>query len=476
MRLAWFSPVPPVPSGIAACSAGLVAALGAEHAIDVYVDEPVTRLAPGTRSAHEFVWRHRRDPYDLTVYQLGNSSHHDFLWPYLFRYPGLAVLHDAHLHHARAAALLRTRRPGDYRVEFAWNHPAARADLAEVAVAGFDNHLYYAWPMTRLVVEASRLTVVHAPSLAAGLNEELPHARVEAVRLGHGEPVSDAQARAARTRMRQARGIQDDAIVFGVFGGLTPEKRIPQVLDALAAVIPYAPGVHLLLAGAAAAHYDAAADVRRRGLESRVTITGYLDTEAELTDAIAACDVSLNLRWPTAREISGPWLRALAAGRPTVITDLAHLAHVPSLDPRTWRIRSGSGMRNAGSAHLEERAGIRDPATITAVTVAIDILDEDHSLRLAMRRLAIDAALRAELGAAGRRYWAEEHSMPRMVEDYRRALATAAARPSPAGPLPPHLVDDGGRVLRRVLAECGLATDVWSRSPRAGESAREFLE
>jgi hypothetical protein len=368
---------------------------------------------------------------------------------------------------------------------------------------------------------------VHAPSLAAVLNEEFPHARVQAVRLGHGEAVSEAQARAARTRMRQARGIQDDAIVFGVFGGLTPEKRIPQVLDALAAVIPYAPGVHLLLAGAAAAHYDAAADVRRRGLESRVTITGYLDTEAELTDAIAACDVSLNLRWPTAREISGPWLRALAAGRPTVITDLAHLAHVPSLDPRTWRIRSGSGMRNAGSAHLEERAGIRDPGsgiresgystlgmrgpgfgtrdsglgtrpphpdtitrgtpsdpasriphpdTITAVTVAIDILDEDHSLRLAMRRLAIDAALRAELGAAGRRYWAEEHSMPRMVEDYRRALATAAARPSPAGPLPPHLVDDGGRVLRRVLAECGLATDVWSRSPRAGESAREFLE
>src|SRR5687768_5023215 len=201
MRLAWFSPVPPVPSGIAACSAGLVAALGAEHAIDVYVDEPVTRLAPATRSAHEFVWRHRLEPYDLTVYQLGNSSHHDFLWPYLFRYPGLTVLHDAHLHHARAAALLRTRRAADYRTEFASNHPSARPDLAELAVAGFDSHLYYAWPMTRLVVEASRLAVAHAPPLAAALNEELPHARVESIRLGHGEPVPDARVRAARTRV-----------------------------------------------------------------------------------------------------------------------------------------------------------------------------------------------------------------------------------------------------------------------------------
>ena len=36
----------------------------------------------------------------------------------------------------------------------------------------------------------------------------------------------------------------------------------------------------------------------------------------------------------------------------------------------------------------------------------------------------------AELGAAGRRYWEAEHSMPRMVEDYRRVLATAASRPN----------------------------------------------
>jgi len=447
MRLAWFSPMPPVPSGIAACSAGLVAALGEDHRIDVYVDEPVARLAPGARSAHEFVWRHRLEPYDLTVYQLGNSSHHDFLWPYLFRYPGLTVLHDAHLHHARAAALLRTKRAADYRAEFAWNHPAAGADQAELAVAGFDNQLYYAWPMTRLAVEASRLAVVHTPALAAALNEELPHARVEAIHLGHGEPVSDAQARAARLTVRSERGIPDSAILFGVFGGLTPEKRILQVLDALAAVIPYAPSAHLLLAGAAADHYDPAADVRRRGLGSRVTITGYLESDAELTDCIAACDVSLNLRWPTAREVSGPWLRALAAGRPTVVIDLAHLADVPSLDPRTWR-------QNLGT-----RGG-----TIAPVTVAIDILDEDHSLRLAMRRLAADAALRAELGAAGRRYWDEEHSLPRMIEDYRRILATAAGRAAPEVMRPPHLVTNGDQVLRRVLDECGLPS-VWTPEP-----------
>lgn len=445
MRLAWFSPMPPVRTGIAACSAELVAALASEHEIDVYVDTPFARTAaasteggPAPRSAHEFVWRHRLAPYDLTVYQLGNSSHHDFLWPYLFRYPGLAVLHDAHLHHARAAALLRTRRADHYRAEFVAAHPGAPAGIAELAVKGFDSHLYYMWPMTGLIVAASRLTVVHAPLLAEAISAGSPGAHVGTVRLGHGRLIHEGEARAARSRFGASRGIAPGAVIFGVFGGLTPEKRLPQILDAFAALLPYAPDAHLVLAGAPASHYDAAVDVRAHGLEEHVTMTGYLETDDELTECLAACDVALNLRWPTALEMSGPWLRALAAGRPTITIDLAHLADLPSLDPRTWTVRPSG-------------AGAAEP-----ILVAIDILDEDHSLRLAMRRLASDAALRHSLGSAGRAYWEREHSPARMVEDYRRALVRAAALPAPALQLPDHLVTDGDRVLYEVLDEMGV--------------------
>lgn len=463
MRVAWFSPMPPVPSGIAACSAELVGELRSRHHIDVYVDGASGAAPPGADPAHEFVWRHRINPYDLTVYQVGNSSHHDYLWPYLFRYPGLTVLHDAHLHHARAAQLLRTKRAADYRAEFAANHPHVHPDLAELAVAGFDNYLYYSWPMTRLVIEASRLTAVHTESTARELKADHPDAAITSVRLAHGSSLTEAQARSSRERVRGSYGLNDDSLVFGVFGGLIPEKRIPQILEAFAAVLPYAPTAHLLLAGAAARHYDVAADVRGRSLESRVTITGYVDTDEALTACIAACDVSLNLRWPTAREMSGPWLRALAAGRPTITIDLAHLADVPSLDPRTWRTHPGSGARDPGSVasglepHWNPDSRIPQPATRIpdpdAVTVAIDILDENHSLRLAMRRLATDRDLRTSLGAAGRRYWEREHSMPRMLEDYERILADAAGRPTPRVTLPEHLVTSGDRLLKHVLGE-----------------------
>jgi glycosyltransferase involved in cell wall biosynthesis len=468
MRLAWFSPMPPVRSGIADCSADVIGVLGRRHAIDVYVHANHPRAVPALEalesvrvySAHDFVWRHRAEPYDLTVYQVGNSSHHDYLWPYLFRFPGLTVLHDVHVHHARAASLLRTRRPDDFRVEFAANHPDASADLAELAIAGFDNHLYYSWPMSRLIVEASRLTAVHSSPMASQLAAELPHAHITTIRLAHGERPSDERIARGRARVRASYGIADGAVLFGVFGGLTPDKRIPQILDALAAIVPYAPSAHLLLAGATARHYDPTVDIGQRGLDDRVTITGHLATESELTDCMAACDVSLNLRWPTAREMSGPWLRALAAARPTITIDLAHLVDVPSIDPRTWKVNTAASgfsplASRSESPNSEPRAASRDP-----VTVAIDILDEDHSLRLAMRRLATDPALRASLGAAGQRYWEREHSMPQMVQDYERALAEAAALPAPAVSLPQHLVTDGDQVLNDILAEFSLGS-VW---------------
>jgi glycosyltransferase involved in cell wall biosynthesis len=454
--------MPPIRSGVAACSAELVAALRDEHAIDVFVDEPVCRLAEGVKSAHDFVWLNQQTPYDLAIYQLGNSSHHNYIWAYLFRYPGLTVLHDRHVHHARAASLLQSRRIDDYRLEFACDQPNVSPDLAELAIAGFDTHLYYSWPLTRLVAQASRVVVVHSELLADDLRAEVPEARVEHVRLGHGIALSAEEVRSARDEVRRRLGIPAEAVVFGCFGALTPDKRIPQILDAFAATLPYAPSAHLVLAGATVDRCDVAADVGARGLGQRVSITGYVPMDEDLTAYIAGCDVALNLRWPTAREISGPWLRCLAAGRATIIVDLAHLADVPSLDPRTWTVNASGRRLEIGvrrSAIGEESipaAPSPEIRTPSPVCIAIDIVDEDHSLRLAMRRLARDAELRESLGAAGREYWLRQHSVNGMVDDYRCVMALAAGIEPPRPALPAHLIDDGLRMVDALSHEFGL--------------------
>jgi glycosyltransferase involved in cell wall biosynthesis len=428
VRIAWFSPFPPVKTGIAGRSAEIVDVLRVRgYTIDTYPEE----------RAHDFPWRHRLEPYDLVVHQFGNSSHHDYQWPYALRYPGLVVLHDTHLHHARAALLLRERRADDYRTEFRWSEPDVSPDAAEIAIAGFDSALYYEWTFVRSLIEASRLVAVHGQGARQDLIETLPRGRIASIRLGEGVLVSAEREVRARRDVRARYGIAQDAVLFGCFGGLTPEKRLTQIVAAYRALQPYAPNARLLLAGAAASHFEVKAG-------GDVTLTGFLETDDELTDHIAACDVTLNLRWPTARETSGPWLRALAAQKATVITDLAHLADVPSLDPRTWRT-TDHGPRDT------------DP-----VCVAIDILDEDHSLRLAMRRLATDGDLRTRLGRAAREYWARTHSVEGMADDYESAFARCASLGEMAGfggnanDVPHHLRPTGDEKLRDLLRPFGL--------------------
>lgn len=450
MRLAWFTPWPPQRSGIAGRSAELVPALAARgHAVDVYVHEkrvPVDQSAaddpvgPGSvrvLGAHDFIWRHARHPYDLPVYQVGNSALHDFLWPYLFRWPGLAILHDARLHHARGRALLSRGRADAYRAEFAWAHPSVSPEAAELGVLGMGGAYLYGWPMTRAVLAASRLVAVHARGAIPELLAAEPEARIEPAALGEGRLArwTADERRAAR----RALGLSDDQTVFGVFGGLTEERRVPQILHAFAATRQRDPRCVLLLAGSPDPAVDVTACATQLGIAEAVHLTGPLDDDA-FDRAIAAADVSLNLRWPSALEMSGPWLRALSAERPTVIVDLPHLGDVPTLDPRTWRLHAPA---------------LPDQTDTDAVAVAIDILDEAHSLRVALSRLAGDAALRERLGRNGRRYWESAHTVEHMVGDIDRALTTAAGLTPPAVALPAALRPDAFAHAQRLTKPFG---------------------
>ena len=174
VRLAWFSPWPPQKSGVGGRSIDATRALAARgFAIDVFVDQqrvpgapplPDRAANPGevrVQPAHDFLWRHHHRQHDLAIYQVGNSTDHAFIWPYLLRYPGLTVLHDARLHHARGKALIRPASAAPYRTAFAFDHPDVDPDVAELAVAGFDGAYYALWPMVRSVVLASRAVGVH---------------------------------------------------------------------------------------------------------------------------------------------------------------------------------------------------------------------------------------------------------------------------------------------------------------------------
>jgi glycosyltransferase involved in cell wall biosynthesis len=469
-RLAWFTPLPPARSGIAAYSAEILPLLSRRHQIDTFID-PHAKVEAGAETAaadlgvsvspsRDFVWRHGNQPYDLVIYQLGNSTCHDYMWPYLVRFPGLVVLHDGQLHQARSRALLTSGRRDDYRTEFAFCHPDANSGIAEIVMAALGGSLYFLWPLVRVPIECSRLVACHSEWLAADLRATHPGQQFRAIEMGVADPFGQRLARRSASReggtsdgassVKARHLIPADRIVFAAFGRLTPEKRLSEILRGLRSVLPYAPHAHVMLVGQRVEYYDVEAEARAIGVAERVTVTGHVPDD-ELADYVAASDVCVCLRWPTSRETSASWLRCLAAGKPTIITDLAHTGSVPALDPRTWTTLEA----DVRTSDIGDRTPDSGP-----VCVAIDIVDEQHSLGLAMRRLAQDEALRHELGRRARGYWAQHHTLEHMADDYQRAIDEAIGRPAPdRAHLPAHLLPDGTGRAKAILGEFGLSLE-----------------
>jgi glycosyltransferase involved in cell wall biosynthesis len=443
MRVAWFSPLPPNPSGIAAYTGEIVPRLTPRFgAVDLYC-APFAGAASGALNPTEFTWRHRRQPYDLVVYQLGNSRAHDFIWSFLFRYPGLVVLHDAQLHQARALWLLSRLHPRlpDYLAEVRANHPEASPDVGHLFAAGLGGDLYHLWPLVSLVLRRSRLTAVHNAHLAGRLAATHPHAAITALPMGTADPRDARPSLSTETAaLRQQLRIPESAVVVGAYGGITPEKRIPQLLHAVAA-LGEAVLLHVLLVGQRAAHYDVDADIERLGLGGRVHIAGFVPDEA-LPAHLALADICWCLRWPSNGETSASWIRCLAAGRPTLITALAQLQDVPVID-------------------AEQMAAADLTTAAQAIGVALDPLDEPRHAPQALAALVNRPDLRGAMGAQARRYWESRHTLQQMADAYERLILEAASRPAPDIPLPAHLLDDGETTMNRILSETGAGELLW---------------
>ncbi|PYQ01910.1 MAG: hypothetical protein DMF82_17940 [Acidobacteria bacterium] len=424
-RIAFVSPVPPARTGIADYTADVLALLSPGHEIDVFHSQDevdASRLPPAVRlhRATTLIGRHRQRPYDAAVYQMGNGPDHDFLYDLLPRVPGLLVLHDLVLHHARArmfldspAARAYAARPADaarreaarpgleaYRAELDYTYPDRAARLFEAQLGTVGSLLPYAYPLFRLAVEASRLTAVHNAFMAEAVRAEVPDAAT--VRLAM--PVAAVPIPAETVSALRARlGLAAEDFVVGSYGLLTPEKQVETVARAVARAAAHVPRIRLLLVGPVPDAGALTSMLERLGVARRAVVTGRVDF-AELAAHMEAADAAVHLRYPTARETSAALLRLLAQGRPVIVSDLEHLADIPA-----------------------------------DAVVRAHLTDEEGAVTRALITLAGRPDLRARLGGHAREFARVEHAPARSRAHYETAIAQASSRPDPPRhPWPAH--------------------------------------
>ena len=440
----------PSRTGIAGGSAELVAALRGAARHRRFVDHvvcaggrrrPRLRLAPA-RGTRTIWWSTSSAIRRITI----------TMWPYALRYPGLVVLHDTRLHHARAAAAPpREAARADYRAEFALEPSGREPGCRRAGGRRLRQRSYYDWPMVRPLVETSRLVAVHGDGAARPIAD----ARCARARAcdryvsGEGEPCRRSSRKRSRSRRdpRSATGSRTTRCCSACFGGLTPEKRLPQILDALVRDRALRARAQLLLGGRARRTIstciaDVAAPASRRS-RHRHRLSA---SDAELTDHLAACDVSLNLRWPTARETPAPGCaRSPPDGRRSSSissTWRCPVAGSEDVEGKPWRIEDRwLEDRTRRGSHPDQCGRRLGASTRSASPSTSSTRTTRCGSRCGGSRDDAGAARAARPGGAS--LVAARAFGRGMVDDYERVIAEAAAAPAPAVELPAHLRADG---------------------------------
>jgi glycosyltransferase involved in cell wall biosynthesis len=293
MLIGHYAPRPGAPTGVADYAAAL------EHALSKM--DSIRRNVAG----------------NVRLYHIGNNPLHREIYNEALRVPGVALLHDAVLHHFMLGALSEP----EYLGEFAWNYGEWRRDLAcdlwrNRGASGSDPR-YFRYPMLRRIVERSRAIVVHNPGaaeMARSASPLCPPVRVIPHLAEYHAP--DVEAGIA---FRQKIGASPGATLFGIFGYLREAKRICPSLSAFRRLHALRRDTALLLAGDIVSA-DLARLLEIEATHPAILRLGHLD-ERNFQSALSAIDCCINLRYPGAGETSGIAIRAMAAAKPVIVTD-----------------------------------------------------------------------------------------------------------------------------------------------------------
>jgi glycosyltransferase involved in cell wall biosynthesis len=389
-RLALVTPWPPEQSGVAAYAELLSAPLARRVDVDVITAAPPASYTPPRtdgvrlRGASEPGVRESLSDYDRVVYCVGNSRFHLHALELLRRQPGVVHFHDVQLTglYFSLAAAASPDRPHAALIEriedmYKGELPAGAFEqglpdwgrLGELGVF-----------MTREIRALAQQSFVHSRYALRMLDRD-------SGALGHGPttilPFGMPAPAAARAQPVDVGG--DPVIVH--LGVVNAIKGIATLIDAFGLVATRWPAARLVIAGpidgADRRHWEAYASEHAPG--AWVEITGHLERE-RYSLLLETAALAVQLRSVATGEASLAIADCLAAGLPTIVSDLGWAGELPS------------------------DAVVRVPAAAAPALIAERI-----------EELLSDRPKRAGLAAAARAH-AESSSFERVADAYLDAL------------------------------------------------------
>jgi glycosyltransferase involved in cell wall biosynthesis len=349
MRIGYFSPLQPEQSGISDYSEELLPALAQEAEIDLFVDgfKPTNSAITSQFKVLDY----RLQPslldtlggYDALVCQMGNSHrYHRGIYEVASRFPAIVVFHDFAFQHFFLERSRELRDPNLYLDELAITEGLMiRAEAEEALSRGaappqYQNPLGF--PMNYRLANRAAGIIAHSEWTCSRLARVAPG--IPIARINHHVRIPETNLHRSRTQ----------PISIASFGFITASKGFESAIRALAALKQQHSFTYTLV-GEPDNYFDVEELTRKFGLQDRVSITGYVSFE-EFNRRITQTDIAINLRDQTVGETSGSLCRLLAAGVPTLVSNIGWFSELP--DTSVIKIDSGGDSDSLVSAYLKE--------------------------------------------------------------------------------------------------------------------------
>lgn len=420
-RVAMFSPLPTLSSGIADYCVELQPHLSSRFELELFAEEGSRLDAPAeTGGAPIFSWRafaarRAERPFDAVIYQLGNNADfHSGAYSTLLKVPGIVVLHEIVLHHMLREMTLAKGDAEGYLEEIRYAAGKSGQLLARGSLETGTPLDAWRYPLFERAVDASLGVLVHSEGARRRVLASRPEAAVFRIPFPWTPPPLPS-----RSEVLARLGLPADAFVIASFGFLTRSKRLDVALRAFATLAREAPNAVFLAVGEISKDYDLPALVPA-DLAPRVRALGRVDLDT-FHAAMAATDVAINLRYPSGGETSATLMRLLGLGRAVIVTEGGSFSEIP------------------------DDACARVPPDESEGELLLEIL----------RRLAKDEPLRRAMGENARRFVHAKHRIEQTADAYAQAVEALRSAPRPARlvpPLAPYPAEEVGNDLIAAVA------------------------
>lgn len=330
--IAYFSPFPPIQSGISAYSQGLLHMLSKNFDITLVIDgyTPESSSLPTNVAWQDFQTINDLSvflkSFDEILYHVGNNRYHEYIYKTLHQFPGIVVMHDYSVHNMLTRFTLNDGKIEPYLealkacgVELSGNLDTLVKEKNYTSIKFMWEERSMNYPLNESIVSVSHAVIVHSEFVHHLMQQRVPSARIFVIPL-YADDFSDYV------------DSDQNTCVIGCFGLKAPHKRLEIVMSVFSDLCKNLPQpLQLwLVGGMISKDYEQKLHqiADNLSISQDVVFRDYVSDE-EYFDLLKKVTICINLRYPTFGENSISLSQMLAFSKPCIVTDIGSFHELP---------------------------------------------------------------------------------------------------------------------------------------------------